>query len=153
MDMKIIIIIAAAITALSFVLRFSKLAMENVSIFLNIRKTSLEIKQLISKQKSFRPERKVESKNHSISIADVLSGLALTVVSYKLFGEYRSIEPLTREIVFNIAFLFSFAVFNVISIVISVLEDRLGNWVDNFMSALEQTLEIVNMKEDKKNLQ
>jgi uncharacterized membrane protein YvbJ len=87
--------------------------------------------------------RKSVSKWRRVPIADIFSWVSLIIVSYKLWGEYSSNDPVTRTIVLNIALLFSLAVFNILSLVISNVERRLRRWVDNFLTALEQLLGLI----------
>jgi len=139
--------IIAIITIISVVLSLTNKALDIPSKILDIKKKRLEIKQMtatMAQPTEDQPKRTTRWKIREY-INDGLSVIALIAVSYKLWAEYTSSELLTREIVLTIGLLFSLAIFNILSLFISRLERRLGRWVDDFLTALEQTLELIQI--------
>jgi len=145
MEITIIVII----TFISVVLSFSTKALTVQSIFLDIKKKKLEINQMTAQTNTtpvVQPNAPAHRKKSIRAILpDILSYISLIAVSYKLWGEYHSIVPLSREIILNIALLFSLAVFNILSLSMSRLSRRLGHWVDEFITAFEQQLDLIKI--------
>jgi hypothetical protein len=139
--------VLAILTFVSIALTLANKALDIPSKILDITKKKLEIEQITSTLPKRTAQGAVEQSRSILPIrkyiGDALSAVAIVAVSYNLWTEYRSIEPLTRESVLNIGLLFSFAVFNLLSLFISRLERRLGRWIDNFLTALEETLELI----------
>jgi hypothetical protein len=148
MTTAIILIIVAVITLLSLLLKFSNLAKENVSIFLDIKKRNEEIRQMISELKNDN-EKRPTYKRFWLSISDWFSGLAILLISFRLIMEYVSTEYMTRATVFHIGLFFSLLLFNLIFLSISIMERRLGYWIDEFMSIIGHMIEIIRTKDTK----
>jgi hypothetical protein len=146
MTTVIILVSVAAITLFSLLLKFSNLAKENVSIFLDIKKRNTEIRQMISQFK-IEDNTRPTYKRFWLSISDWFSGLAILVISFRLIVEYVSTEYLTRATVFHIGLFFSLLLFNLIFLSISIMERRLGYWIDEFMSIIGYIFELIRIKE------
>jgi hypothetical protein len=147
MSTPIILIIVAAITLLSLLLKFTNLAKENTSIFLDIKKKNDEIKQMISQLK-IEETKSATYKRFWLSISDWFSGLAIFIISFRLIMEYVSTEFLTRATVFHIGLLFSLLLFNLIFLSISTMERRLGYWIDEFMTIISHIYVLLRTKEE-----
>jgi hypothetical protein len=148
MTSAIILIIVAVITLLSLLLKFSNLAKENASIFLDIKKRNSEIRQMISELK-IDDDNSPTYKRFWLSISDWFSGLAILLISFRLIMEYVSTEYMTRATVFHIGLFFSLLLFNLIFLSISIMERRLGYWIDEFMNIIGHIIELIRMKEAK----
>jgi hypothetical protein len=140
MDTTLVMTISAILTLFSVILKFTRLKMENVSIFLQIKKKSDAIQELISKKQKTGGEELVPQKRLLFALSDWFSTLAIVTVSSIIFFEYSNFEALTHANLLHISFLFSLLLFNIIIIAVSTIERRLGYWIDEFINTFDQIL-------------
>jgi hypothetical protein len=142
-------IIIAAITFVALVLSLSNKALDVASKYLDIKKKRIEIERMTAATAGSAEQQPGKPASRRISlrrfITEALSSIGLIAVSWKLWAEYTAPEPLTREIVLNVGLLFSLGMFNILSLLISRLERRFDRWVDNFLTAFERTLELIQI--------
>jgi hypothetical protein len=126
-------------------LKFIKLKKENVSIFLDIKEKGDKIMQDIAKQQKIENVKIASLMRFRLAISDWFSAIAIVIVSYLLLSEYLSMEMLTRAEVFKIGLLFTLLLFNIIFLAVSIIERRLGYWIDEFTTIVDHILEILRL--------
>ncbi len=148
MNTTVLIIIAGIITLLSIMLKFIRLAKENVSIFLNIKYKSDKILQLISQQEKVEGEKSTPLEHFRLAISDWFSVLSIVIVSFLLLHEYLSLEPFALADVFKVGLLFTLLLFSIIILALSIIERRLGYWIDEFMTIVDHIFELIRLNEN-----
>ncbi len=143
---------ACIITLLSLILKFIKLKKENISIFSDIKRKGIEIMEQIAKQRISVEIESASIKRFHLAISDWFSAIAIIIVTYLLLYDYLNIEPLTKASMFKIGLLFMLLLFNIIFLAVSIIERRLGYWIDEFTNINRNILEIIQIGRAKKPL-
>jgi hypothetical protein len=152
MDAKIITIAAGVITLLSLFLKFLKLKKENISIFADIQKKNDSIMQKMLLMRKTRTTESGSLERFRLAISDWFTAIAIVIVSYLLLFEYINNEMLTRADVFQIGLLFTLLLFNILFMAFSIIERRLGYWIDEFNTMVDRILDFTQSAAGKKPL-
>jgi hypothetical protein len=152
MSTFVLLIIAGIITLLSILLKFFKLAKENASIFVAIKNRNDNIMQIISRQQKAEDNKNNPLKHFRLAISDWLSVLSIVAVSCLLLHEYLSIELFALVNVFEIGLMFSLLLFSIIILALSIIERRLGYWIEEFMTIVEHIFFLLESNEKKQDL-
>jgi hypothetical protein len=140
-----ILIAACVVTLLSLILKFIRWSRENTSIFLDIKKKRDKIIQEISKQRSAGSINTALLQRFKLAASDWFSAAAIMIISYLLLNQYLNKEPITTENVFRNALLVTLLLFNIIFLAVSIIERRIGYWIDEFTTIVEHILEHIHL--------
>jgi hypothetical protein len=141
MGTKIIIITACALTLISLLLKFIRIERENISIFADIKRKSKGIMQKILVLGRSEVGENRPLKHFRLAISDWFTAAAIVTLSYLLLFKYINNEMLTKDGVFQIGLLFTLLLFNILFLAFSIIERRLGYWIDEFNTMVGHILE------------
>lgn len=144
-EVNILLIVLSFITLPSLLLKFIKSKRENVSIFLDIKRRNVEIKNKIQ---AYIRHNKLEPEQISwfrFAISDWFSAIAIALTSYLLIYRYFIVDIFSLKEVYIIGFLFFLLTFNIIFLAVSIIERRIGFCVDEFTNTIEQILNIIQL--------
>jgi hypothetical protein len=99
-------------------------------VFIETAKSYLDLKDKIAQRKKPQDNQRAVSTTSLMTrirsrLSDIFSAASLLVVSYGLVKEYLSTEPITREVVLNIALLYAVILYNIGSLSFNWLNRQL----------------------------
>ncbi len=132
-----VMIAALVITLISLILKFIKTSRENAAIFRDIKEKRDKIIQEVARQQKNENVKKYLLGRFRLAISDWFSAVAIMILSYLLLYEYLNIEPITKANVFRVGLMITLLLFNIVFLAVSIIERRLGYWIDEFTTINE----------------